>query len=437
MLWLVGCVAEPVGAGRAPIVGGEAEEGAPAVVALVNTATGGLCTATVVSPWIVLTAKHCVQSPGAEGPSRAADFVVTVGPSVLEPERTHEVARVATTPGTWDLTEVGGTRGALVNVDVAVLTLREPTDLAPAPIHPEVIEGLPGGEVTVIGYGRTPDGDNAHKYRTTATLTTRSGNVLIAGAAVCTGDSGGPVLNEAGELIAVVSLGPARCGDGPSAFNVIGPFLDLVDAAHREAAACDPLRPLGGCPAGHYCAREGCAGICTPGAPGGASFGAPCETDTDCASTHCVDPGDGRRRCLASCRGDAGDCLEGEACAAVAGACGACVDAALVTPRRLGEPCRAGADCVSGTCRVATPAVRYCTAPCGDGCPAAYACVGGRCLRGDEGVVCRRDAAGTERCGPARVPSPGGGGGCSTASPARPLPWPLLLLLLPLLARKR
>jgi hypothetical protein len=118
---------------------------------------------------------------------------------------------------------------------------------------------------------------------------------------------------------------------------------------------------------------------------------APCTTDLECASLFCVDPGDGRQRCLEPCRGDEGTCYAGEVCAAGAGACGACVPAAIVRGLRgLGEPCGGDDECGSDMCH-SEEGLAYCTRACAVDADCVDAdrfhCRDGLCIRGpSEGV---------------------------------------------------
>ena len=73
VLWAItaigGCAssAPEVASIAEPIVGGT-RGGDAAVLWIYNTDSGGLCTGTLITPRVVLTAKHCVQEAGAAGP---------------------------------------------------------------------------------------------------------------------------------------------------------------------------------------------------------------------------------------------------------------------------------------------------------------------------------------------------------------------------------
>jgi hypothetical protein len=136
-----------------------------------------------------------------------------------------------------------------------------------------------------------------------------------------------------------------------------------------------------------YCAgTSGCDGRCVLGARGAAAIGGDCSAHTDCASLFCGDPGDGRRRCLAPCRGDGGMCLSGEACAALPDSCGGCVsEDILLGMRGLGENCVSPDECRSGLC-FEDAGLSYCSRSCGAdgdcGVAGGFHCRAGSCVRG-------------------------------------------------------
>ncbi|MCA9578329.1 MAG: matrixin family metalloprotease [Myxococcales bacterium] len=111
--------------------------------------------------------------------------------------------------------------------------------------------------------------------------------------------------------------------------------------------ACDGLLPRAvACPDDFLCDGDAVGvcgtGLCLAGRPGDASLGAPCEEDSDCASSMC-DEG----VCATPCSPDVtGSCPNGFVCEpGQAAGCGACKP-----PLGLGARCRYNEDCADGMC---------------------------------------------------------------------------------------
>jgi V8-like Glu-specific endopeptidase len=452
LLALAACAAEPIGVSEQPIVGGT-RGGNPSVLWLYDTGAGGMCTASLIAPRVVLTAKHCVQHSGESGPTAARNLIVGTGDNVGRGS-TYRVLSVYTTPGVW--TEGGrtGLSGALVGVDVAVLVLAsEVSGVTPIPLMRTSPRSLAGQTFTAVGFGQIPSGSAGTKYTVEGRVSSTDSSLIYVGAVTCQGDSGGPMITAAGEIAGVVSFGTGSCGSGYGAYNQIFPFFDMIDMALEEggtciasgaeicdgrdndcndqvdetctplgepcsaddecvgnqcrdtvdgrlcSASCDARNPSVGCEEGFYCAGlpGQCEGSCVPlGTMGNAPIGADCTNNLECASLFCTDPGDGRSRCLQPCEADTGACLAGEVCANVHGACGACLDEALVSGgHNLGEPCDDGTECSTGMCFEdlfpGQPARSYCTHACesDEDCGDRFHCrttpMGELCVAGDRG----------------------------------------------------
>jgi len=243
------------------------------------------CTATLVTPTLVLTAAHCVRGWWADEPP--SSFRFAVGDDVASPLHQWQPVIAQSHP------DYGGSGGSASH-DVGVLVLPEPATIAVPGIEPIAMNCTPldsttfmGASVQNAGYGQTESGDNTLRWWTieeVIDLTTYDFTVDGHGvSSVCYGDSGGPSLwtLPGGEVrvIGTVSWGDPSCVD--------------EDHFARVDDSCPFLRGF----------TEECGDVTEEGL---------CEDDVatwcedgvlvtvDCAETgrSCGDDGSGRMRCL-------------------------------------------------------------------------------------------------------------------------------------------
>ena len=126
------------------------------------------CTATLIAPRVVLTAKHCAAKTGQPAHTERETIYFGIGDDSKAPKRTVKLAQTWMAP----LDEGGYVkRGA----DVAVMTLEEPIeDIAPLPIVSDhVASSFIGSRVSAVGYG-VRDVSKSSGLRRAGTLTIRS-----------------------------------------------------------------------------------------------------------------------------------------------------------------------------------------------------------------------------------------------------------------------
>jgi len=313
------------------IAGGTADLSHENVFLLVRESqdSASLCTATLIAPNLLLTARHCV-SPGT------GDDHVLCGDSVLgEP---YPGGAFIATNDAQPHNDSAIFRGIDVRIpglgedtcgyDVALIILKEnvPADVS-TPAVPRIDrEVMPGESYTAVGYGVNESGSPTHGRMQLDDLSIAcqpgscgegvESTEFRGETGICSGDSGGPALDADGKVVGVVSRGGPDCST--PVYSTVTAWHDFIVETATEAAQLGgyeaPFWVTTGVSDRPVVVGQGGAGG-AGNEPPGARQGDACDSATSCQADLVCFSADNSAvgQCTPLCQ-QASDCDDGLAC---------------------------------------------------------------------------------------------------------------------------
>ncbi len=210
-----------------------------------------LCSASLIAPNLLLTARHCVADVTSEQ--------VTCGTTTAGDPFPANTFFAANTASIDDVTKANAFDVASISVptqdsdicgfDVALVTLSSNVSASVAtPLIPRIDRAVSAGEqYTAVGYGTDQPGDGGtaglRRGRTGLKVSCAPGHCstgvelseFVGDAGICSGDSGGPALDADGKVVGVVSRSADNCNH--PVYGSVAAWKDWITSGATAAAA--------------------------------------------------------------------------------------------------------------------------------------------------------------------------------------------------------